>query len=79
MEDKPTAKPPEGVDLEKALAEFSDNMRKLNDKVRQVTEEINAFQEKAKRPAHLNRQSFRAVQRNRRKKERQGRHYKKRR
>ena len=33
MEDKPTAKPPEGVDLEKALAEFSDNMRKLNDKV----------------------------------------------
>lgn len=63
MEDKYKAKPPEAVALAKAIEDFNENMRKFNDKVRQVIEEINASQVKAKRSALLNRQSFRAAQR----------------
>ena len=63
MEDKYTAKLPEGVDLEQALAEFADKMQQLNGKVREVTETITSYQEQATRPAGMNRQSFRAAQR----------------
>ena len=63
MEDKYTAKLPEGVDLEQALAEFADKMQQLSGKVREVTETITSYQKQATRPAGMNRQSFRAAQR----------------
>lgn len=74
MEDKYTAKLPDGVDLEQALAEFADKMQQLNGKVREVTETITSYQKQAARPAGVNRQSFRAVQRKGHRKGRKRRH-----
>ena len=63
MEDKYTAKLPEGVDLEKTLAEFTAKMQQLSGKVQEATEMITSYQKQAARPAGMNRQSFRAAQR----------------